>query len=267
MNRSRVIILVLAAFAAGIAALLVRGLLGGGTAPVKAAILSPEVTTRDVLVASSDLQPGTAITPDAVRWQSWPKSSVDSSFITAQGNPSTADIVKGTVARAPIAAGEPLTGTKIIHADATSIMAARLTPGMRAVSIAISTDTGAGGFILPNDRVDVVLTQQVSETPRRFGARVLLNNVRVLAMDQTMSQDKDQKTVLAKTATLELSPEQATSLTRAAASGTISLTLRALGDGNSNANVAARMDRKTDDGQIVVVRYGVARAGFDGKGE
>lgn len=267
MNRSRVIILVLAAFAAGIAALLVRGLLGGGTSPVRAAIMNPTITTRDVLVASSDIQPGTAITPDAVRWQSWPKSSVDSSFITSEGNSNTADIVKGTVARAPIMAGEPLTGTKIIHADSSSIMAARLSPGMRAVSTAISTDTGAGGFILPNDRVDVMLTQQVSDSPRRFGAKVLLSNVRVLAMDQTMAQDKDQKTVLAKTATLELSPDQATLLTRSASSGTISLTLRALGDGNSNANVAANMNHKTDDGQVVVVRYGVAHGGLDGKGE
>jgi pilus assembly protein CpaB len=86
-------------------------------------------------------------------------------------------------------------------------------------------------------------------------------------MDQTMAQDKDQKTVLAKTATLELSPDQATLLTRSASSGTISLTLRALGDGNNNANVAANMNHKTDDGQVVVVRYGVSRGGLDGKGE
>jgi pilus assembly protein CpaB len=255
MNRSRVIILVLAAFAAGIAALLVRGLLGGGTAPVKAAIAPAAAETMNVLVADDAIQPGTAIMPNMVRWQSWPKSSVDSSFITQAGNPDTASIVKGTVARAPMTAGEPLTGTKIVHADAASFMSARLSPGMRAVSTAISTDTGAGGFILPNDRVDVVLTQQVSDTPRRFGSRVILSDVRVLAMDQTFTQDKDQKTVLAKTATLELAPDQATMLTRSAAAGTISLTLRALGD---QATAVADTGHK-ESGQIVVVRYGVTR--------
>jgi pilus assembly protein CpaB len=255
MNRSRVIILVLAAFAAGIAALLVRGLLGGGTAPVKAAIAPAAAETMNVLVADTAIQPGTAITPGMVRWQSWPKSSVDDSFITQTGNPDTASIVKGTVARAPLIAGEPLTGTKIVHADAASFMSARLSPGMRAVSTAISTDTGAGGFILPNDRVDVVLTQQVSDSPRRFASRVILSDVRVLAMDQTFTQDKDQKTVLAKTATLELAPDQATMLMRSAAAGTISLTLRALGD---EANVAANGSHK-ESGQIVVVRYGVTR--------
>ncbi|HSC60720.1 MAG TPA: Flp pilus assembly protein CpaB, partial [Rhizomicrobium sp.] len=117
-------------------------------------------------------------------------------------------------------------------------------------------------FILPNDRVDVVLTQQVSDSPRRFGSRVILSNVRVLAMDQTFTQDKDQKTVLAKTATLELAPDQATMLARSAPAGTISLSLRALGDAS---NVAARTGH-ADSGQIVVIRYGVTR-GVDLGGE
>jgi pilus assembly protein CpaB len=264
MNRSRIIVLVLAAFAAGIAALLVRGLLGGGTSTVKAAIAPAPAAMLNVLVAGSDIQPGTAITPALVRWQSWPKASVDSSFITETGNPDTATIVKGTVARAPMIAGEPLTGTKIVHADTASFMSARLSPGMRAVSTAISTDTGAGGFILPNDRVDVVLTQQVSESPRRFGSKVILSNVRVLAMDQTSMQDKDQKTVLAKTATLELAPDQATMLARSAAAGTISLSLRALGE-NAESDIAANTGHE-DSGQIVVVRYGVTR-GADLGGE
>jgi pilus assembly protein CpaB len=262
MNRSRVIALVLAAFAAGAVALLVRSFLGGGTAPVKAAIAPAPAATINVLVAASDIQPGTEITPQLVRWQSWPKSSVDSSFIAEPGNPDSASIVKGTVARAPMIAGEPLTNTKIVHADSAGFMAAQLSPGMRAVSIAISTDTGAGGFILPNDRVDVVLTQQVPGQQRNFASKVILSDVRVLAMDQTFGQDKDQKTVLAKTATLELLPSQATQLTRAAAAGTISLALRALGD-NKNANVAARSG---DGGSISVIRYGISRGDFGSGG-
>lgn len=271
MNRSRVIILVLAAFAAGIAALLVRGLLGGGTEPVKAAAVTPAVTTMGVLVASTDIQPGTQITPESVHWQNWPKSSVDSSFISQGGNPdsaSTDSIVKGTVARAQIVAGEPLTNTKIIHADPGSFMSARLTPGMRAVSTPISTDTGAGGFILPNDRVDVLMTAQNGNAGKHFSSHAILENVRVLAMDQTFTQDKGQKTVLAKTATLELTPDQAQLLTRSASSGTISLTLRALGD---NADADTTLAAKThghgsDDGQVTIVRYGVAPGGIDTRG-
>ena len=266
MNRSRVIILVVAAFAAGIVALLVRGLLGGGTPPVKAALAPAPVAMEDVLVASTNIQPGIALSPDSVHWQAWPKSAIDSSFITSHGNSDTSSIVKGTVARAPLIAGEPLTGTKFIHADAAGFLAAQITPGMRAVSITVSTDTSAGGFILPNDRVDVIVTVQVSDTPRRFGSITLLSDVRVLAMDQTYTQDKDQKTVLAKTATLELTPAQATLIARSAATGTVSLALRPLGD-NDVADTAATKKHHAEDGPVTVVRYGIARGGFDNKGE
>ncbi|HEY5336742.1 MAG TPA: Flp pilus assembly protein CpaB [Rhizomicrobium sp.] len=265
MNRSRVIILVGAAFAAGIVALLVRGLLGGGTPQVVASIAPKPAAVEDVLVASQNIQPGIALTPQSVHWQSWPKSAVDSSFITANGNADTASIIKGTVARAPMIAGEPLTNTKIIHADAAGFMAAQLTPGMRAVSLSISTDTGAGGFILPNDRVDVLLTHVVSDTPHRSASKTILSDVRVLAMDQTFTQDKDQKTVLAKTATLELSPDQAVLVSGAASSGTISLTLRPLGD-NATADVMATgKPHHADDGQVTVVRYGVSHG--DSRGD
>jgi pilus assembly protein CpaB len=267
MNRSRVIVLVCAAFAAGLVALLVRGFLGGGTPPVKASIAPAPVTTEEVLVAATNLQPGVALNAASVRWQTWPKSAIDSSFITSNGSTDIASIVKGTVARAPMIAGEPLTETKFVHADAAGFMAAQLTPGMRAVSISISTDTGAGGFILPNDRVDVLLTQQISDSPRRFASRVLVGDVRVLAMDQTYTQDKDQKTVLAKTATLELSPEYADLVARSAASGTISLSLRPLGD-NASADAAAMSKAAhPDDSTANVIRYGIARDGIDSKGE
>jgi pilus assembly protein CpaB len=265
MNRSRVIILVVAAFAAGIVALLVRGLLGGGTPEVKASIAP--VATEEVLVAATNLQPGVAIAPDSVRWQVWPKSAVDSSFITSNGHSDIATIVKGTVARAPMIAGEPLSETKFVHADAVGFMAAQLAPGMRAVSISISTDTGAGGFILPNDRVDVLLTQQVSDTPRRFMTKTLVGDVRVLAMDQTFSQDKDQKTVLAKTATLELTPDQADLVARSAAGGTISLSLRPLGDNESADAEAAAKTHRAADGAVTIIRYGISRDGMDSKGE
>jgi len=157
----------------------------------------------------------------------------------------------------------------MVHADAASFMAARLTPGKRAVSISITTDTGAGGFILPNDRVDVLLTQQVGDSQSRHATtKTILDDVRVLAMDQTFTQDKDQKTVLAKTATLELAPDQAALLTRAAASGSISLTLRALGDNSTDDSVAAKFGHHhANDSQVVVVRYGMARGSLDSRGE
>jgi pilus assembly protein CpaB len=163
MNRSRVIVLGLAAIAAGAAAFLARGFLGGGTELGKAQPAA--VSTVGVLVASSNIEPGRALTPDMVRWQPWPKSTVDSTFLTQDANSNPDQIVKGTVARAPIIAGEPLTNTKIVHSDAAGYMAAMVSPGMRAVSIPITTESGAGGFILPNDRVDLILTVFASDSP------------------------------------------------------------------------------------------------------
>jgi pilus assembly protein CpaB len=257
-------VLMLAAVCAGIAALLVRGFLGGGT-PKSNAQIAPPVSTTEVLVAASNIEPGIPVTGNLVRWQAWPKSSVDSTFITSDVNANANQLVTGTVARAPIVAGEPLTNTKIVHADAAGFMSARLTPGMRAVSIPISTESGAGGFILPNDRVDVIVTMQVSETPKAFVARTLLRDLRVLAVDQTYAQDKDQKTVIAKTATLELSPQQSEMVSAASSTGVVSLALRALGD-NADTSVAMNSN-KYNNGVVSVIRYGVVRGGAPARGE
>jgi pilus assembly protein CpaB len=138
---------------------------------------------------------------------------------------------------------------------------------MRALSFAISTDTGAGGFILPNDRVDVVLTMKIGENPARYRATTILDNVRVLAMDQTFKEDKDQKVVIAKTATVEVSPDQAELLAKSQATGTISLALRALGDADPKNKLTVASNnrpRTTGGGQdgsaVMVIRYGVDHA-------
>ncbi|HSZ73321.1 MAG TPA: Flp pilus assembly protein CpaB [Rhizomicrobium sp.] len=269
MNTQRLIILGVAAIAAAGAAFLARGLLGGGTQKVNAEP-APIVTTEQVLVASNDIQSGTKLTPDMVKWRDWPKSAVDASFVTHDVNPDVNKLVADAVARTPLVAGEPLTANNVVHSDSAGFMAATLTPGMRAVSIPVTTETGAGGFILPNDRVDVMSTTQISESPRRFGTRILLANVRVLAVDQTYKEDNTQKTVLAKTATLELSPTQTKVIEKAQASGIMSLALRPLASQNPTTVVAAlkkekaeskELDTGTDDDQgVSIIRYGIARA-------
>ncbi len=259
MNKQRMIILGLAGLAAIVAALLVRALLGGGAEKGKAAP-EPQIAMARVLVASNDLQPGQPLSPAMVHWQDWPKSSVADTFITEASQPNGQSAVAGAVARAPIVAGEPLTTQKIVHSDSAGFMAATLAPGTRAVSIGISTETGAGGFILPNDRVDVIVTEEVSTNPRRFRAHTILGNVRVLAVDQTYTKDQDKnQTVLAKTATLELTPAQAETVERARATGTLSLALRPLGDNGANAAVAGTMRQST--GEVQIIRYGIAGSG------
>jgi pilus assembly protein CpaB len=136
-------------------------------------------------------------------------------------------------------------------------MAATLGDGKRAVSIPISAESGAGGFILPNDRVDVILTREVeNETQRTFRSQTLLNDVRVLAIDQVLRQDDDQEYVVANTATLELSLGQSELLAQAQANGELSLALRGLGDDAIVSDGSLRQG-----GDVIVLRYGVARGG------
>jgi pilus assembly protein CpaB len=247
----------LAAFAAIVAIFLMRALLGGGTTKVVAAP-QPKVETTQVLVASGALSPGTRLDPSMVHWQEWPKKAVDASFLTHEAVPDVAKFAQKAVVRAPLVSGEPLTDTKVVQSDSAGFMAATLTPGMRAVSVGISTETGAGGFILPNDRVDVMKTDLVSENPRRYRTSTILENVRVLSIDQTSKQDKDQRYVVGKTATLELTPDQAKLVARASASGTLSLALRALAV--ANPQEARQEDMKSyGGGEVQVIRYGVVR--------
>jgi len=281
MNTPRLVVLGLAALAAGGAAFLARGLLGGGTSHVAAAPTPPPISTTEVMVAASDIAPGQKLTPELVRWQKWPASSIDPSFITGTNEADTQAVVKGTVVRSPVVAGQPLTTLNVIHADSASFMSATLMPGMRAVAIQVSISSVAGGFILPNDRVDLVLTQQMPDG-HRFRSSTILHDVRVLAIDQAAQQDpgkqeKAQKAVSdVKTATLELAPEQAEKVTRAQASGTLSLLLRPLldrsADASGNARVAAARQRyksteSSDSGDVSVIRYGVQHTDSTAKGE
>jgi pilus assembly protein CpaB len=255
MDRRRLIVVGCAAFAAIAAIFLMRALLGGGTPKVVAAV-APKVRTTQVLVAASALQPGTKLTPQLVRWQEWPKSSVDSSFLTHESVPDIVKYSQKAVVRAPLVSGEPLTNNKVVQSDSAGFMAATLTPGMRAVSVGITTETGAGGFILPNDRVDVMKTDIVSENPRRYRTATVLENVRVLSVDQTSGEDKGQKYVVAKTATLELTPAEAELIARVSASGTITLALRSLA---SQSPTPGDDKQAYSGGDMQIIRYGVVR--------
>ncbi|HEU0095464.1 MAG TPA: Flp pilus assembly protein CpaB, partial [Rhizomicrobium sp.] len=166
------------------------------------------------------------------------------------------EVIKGTVVRSPVLAGQPLVSTTLVHADASGFMAAMLTEGMRAVSINVSAETGAGGFILPNDRIDVIQSRKMGDN---VISKTVLANVRVLAVDQTFHQEKDAKTVIGKTATLEVTPEQAEVLYSAQTGGMLSLSLRPLGDNQLVASAAPSRKKTASsyDGPVSVIRYGV----------
>lgn len=255
MNTKRIAVLGFAGIMAVAAALLARGAMGGGT-PKAAAKIAPPMPMSEVLVASVNLQPGHVLLSDQVRWERWPSASVDASFISRKSVANIDAVVKGTVVRTPILAGQPIVNTAIVHGQAAGFMSAMLMPDMRAVSINVSADTGAGGFILPNDHVDVILARKPEGSPPRVEAKTILSDVRVLAVDQTFKQDKDTKTVIGKTATLELTPGQAQNVAAAEGLGTISLALRPLAE--SDTPVASNLPGDDERGtQVAVFRYGM----------
>jgi pilus assembly protein CpaB len=143
-------------------------------------------------------------------------------------------------------------------------MAAILPSGMRAVSTEISAETGAGGFILPNDRVDIVLTRRLKNPDANSTtagndlilSEVILSNVRVLAIDQAPKEKDGQNAVLGKTVTLELKPDQVATLAAARQGGTLQLALRSIVDANAAELTAEDLAIKRSGG-VNVIRYGV----------
>jgi pilus assembly protein CpaB len=256
MNTARIVVLTIALLAGGVAAYLASGL-GEKPPPAQAITLQ----TVDVLVAKSDIGLGQTVTAEAVQWQTWPAATASNSFIRRNDRPDATTQIAGSIARAPFIAGEPIREPKLVKANGSGFMAAILPAGMRAVSTEISPETGAGGFILPNDRVDVILSKREKNPDRGpadiVSSEVILSNVRVLAIDQAPKEKDGQTTVVGKTVTLELKPEQAETLARARQSGTMSLALRSIVD--VNATETGSEDQPAKRGETIkLVRYGVS---------
>jgi len=256
MNTARIVVLAIAVGAGGIAAYLASG---SDRKPVTAPQVA-QMQTVDVLVAKADIPLGQAVGASELQWQTWPAATVSDNFIRRDKNPDATTKLVGSIARSPFVTGEPIRETKLVQANGAGFMAAVLPAGMRAISTDISPETGAGGFILPNDRVDVILSRREKNADQNNGgenvrSEILLSNVRVLAIDQSPREKDGQNSVVGKTATLELKPDQAETLARARQSGTITLALRSLAD----ASVVVRsheQGRRRDS--INIVRYRVA---------
>ncbi len=241
MNLARILLIVAALAVAGVTAFLVRSYLQGKEAELaengkkQQIVEAPKIK---VLVALNDLPAGTIVNPDLFKWQNWPEDGLDPEYIT-QGKPKDDKKVAkpkdltGWAVRRGIAAGEPITKKRLLEPGKAGFLAGVLGPGMRAVSISINAESGAAGFILPGDRVDVVLTQQIRQTQGENANRdkviseTVISNVRALAVDQTFDDIKEQ-TRVGKTITLELTPKQAEGLSVAKRMGRISLSLRSL---------------------------------------
>jgi len=258
MNVARIVVLAIALSAGGVAAYLARGVdekPQTATAPVE------QIPTSEVLVAKTDIGLGQIVKPEDLQWQAWPATGVSRNLISRASRTEAIREISGSIARAPFIAGEPIREQKLVKANGSGFMAAILPTGFRAVSTEISPETGAGGFILPNDRVDVLLSRR-DKNPDRGGpdivtTDVILTNIRVLAIDQAPKEKDGASALVGKTVTLELKPDQTETLTRSRQSGTLSLALRSITDVNTVDTGSDEPARKQGS-SVNVVRYGVA---------
>jgi pilus assembly protein CpaB len=267
MNKTRLAVLAVAAGSAGLAIYLAKDFIVRKT-EIKTVEVN-KVETVDVLVATKNLQMGERLVGGSTGWQSWPKSAVSALMITSVAQPDAKTKYETARARATIFEGEPIIDKKLVMPDENGFMSAILPKGMRAISVAVSAETGAGGFILPNDRVDVLLTRKLGDGSTKAAAsETVLTNVRVLAIDQTFrpKSDQDKEFVVAdKTATLELDPRQAEVISMAQDVGQLSLALRSIreNDGVPLAENVPKLSDKytkgTQSNEMTIIRYGVPR--------
>ena len=265
MDRKKLVLLVAALIIAVGTALVARSMFAGAGAPQAEAAAQVEPQGPKVLVAQRALPVGTIITADAIGFQAWPAELVqDAYFLDGE-----ADITKllGTVVRHPITAGEPVT---------RGFLAAALTPGMRAITVPVTAQSGVAGFVFPGDRVDMVLTQQVegSEESSLKASETILRNLRVLATDQsTVSEKAEDGSTVVKAfspVTLEVTPVIAEKVAVAQTIGTLSLSLRSLADNQSELERAIASgdvsipDNATPEQEERLLREAMARPD-DGK--
>jgi pilus assembly protein CpaB len=253
MKTAQIAVLSIALGAGGIAAWLARGTDDKPQAPVQPVA---QLQTVEVLVAKNEIGLGQSVKQDDLHWQTWPAAAASGSFIKRGDRPEANKQIAGMIARAPFIAGEPIREPKLVKADGSGFMAAILPTGMRAISTEISAETGAGGFILPNDRVDVILTRRDKAGPDTINSEIILPNVRVLAIDQAPKEKDGQNALVGRTVTLELKPEQAETLARSRQAGTLSLALRSIADVNMAENNEEEASPRKG-ASINVVRYGV----------
>jgi len=259
MNPVRIAILVVAAIAAVMVALLLRNVSAKPKAPPPAVVMQqPKFTTR-VLVAARDLPVGVRLSNQDMTWQPWPTDTVNSAYITdgikaapkpagvagaaqdaqvaakdvMDGGGSQMQAMLGAVVRSDIAKGEPIVAGKLVRTGDGGYMSVVLKPGMRAMAVPVSAETGAGGFIQPGDRVDVM--QSYTDANHKGPGngvvdQIVVSNARVLAVDQSTDPPKNGRSAVAATITLEIPADAAPLITEAKTRGSIMLALRSYAD-------------------------------------
>ncbi|CAO3433125.1 Flp pilus assembly protein CpaB [Azospirillum endophyticum] len=218
-------------------------------------------------VATHDLVPGAFIQDADLRWQDWPQSAVLEEHILSGGDSGgDKDPSIGAMVRHRIAAGEPLMRSRLIAPGERGFLAAVLSPGMRAISVAVTEVSGAAGLIFPGDLVDLILTQALSKEQdnpaRRLVGETVLEGVRVIAVDQRVEEAAKDHTAtgtgrkVATTVTLEVGARQAEKVAVASELGHLTLSLHSIAPAGEAVAPAAPEPVWASDVSAALTGYG-----------
>ncbi|MDX6749561.1 Flp pilus assembly protein CpaB [Geminicoccaceae bacterium 1502E] len=276
----RILLPVLALGLAVATAVYARGWLESQRHAAVPAATAPAAATKTVMVANSELAPGTLLQPGHLRWQPWPDVAVPDSYILEGDH--TEEELLGSVVRHPLAAGQPVSRGNLVRPGDHGFLAAVLTPGTRALSVPVNDASSNAGLIFPGDRVDLIVTHSLGDDERggqaRRASETVLEDVRVIAMGRRLTgSGGDDASGQVRTTTLEVSPVGAEKVALATELGKLSLSLRSLAtpedDGAATVDAVARpvtwdvdVSRALDSraapaGTIVVLRGGSAANG------
>jgi pilus assembly protein CpaB len=270
MKPSRIVLVLVALLAGGLAAFLATR---GGDAPRQEAVAPPQVieeAREEILVAIAPIGLGERLSETTVQWQAWPAGAVREDYITKASAPDALTEVTGAVARFEIFPGDPVSEGKLVRAE-QGYLSAVLEKGRRGISIAVTADSASGGFIVPNDHVDVVLTRG---GPNGLVSETILRNVRVLAIGKRLGEtgatgapanpDNPRAEVFddLTIATLELEPAQGELVINAGKIGTLSLALRSMADFRMDPAEAAAPPHNR---AVRIIRFGSQTSVMAGK--
>lgn len=240
MRQRSLIFVILAVFFTVGTIYFARSWLAGQRPQVAAAPAKVEALGVSVLVAARDLPTGSFIRPEDLRWQAWPEGQLADNYLLKDKD--TAESLSGAVVKLRVAAGEPVTGNRVIKPGDRGFLAAVLTPGMRAVSVPVTPVSGVSGLVFPGDHVDIILAHQVKRVIPKgqddngdssmFVSETIQTDIRILAIDQSLG-DSEGKPVVARTVTFEVAPKQVEAIEVASMIGNFYLSLRGLATGTS----------------------------------
>ncbi len=211
-----------------------------------------------VLIAKSAIPMGTALSEENLSWEAWPKKNIREAYVIKSAKPEAMKEYVKAIARSSFFEGEPIRQEKIVNTD-SGYLSAILPAGKRAMALRVNPETSVAGFVLPNDHVDVIMTYREEKL---LLTETILQNIRVLAIDQVIEEQDGEKAIVGSTVTLELTAQQIEIIVAAKSisNNKLSLALRSVEDSELASSSAGEhllsSGTRKNRGTVRVIKYG-----------